>query len=89
MVFNVFRRPDGVLVIVPALFQPPIALEREGQLRALGEADVPLSVLTDALVEQLGVSEYAVADGVDAALLRTAAARPDMAPPASRNETLV
>lgn len=80
MVLHIYRRPDGALVIVPALFQPPIALEREGMLVLLGEADVELAGLSDAVVEQLGLQGYAVAGEVDAAILRhaVAAARPPM-----------
>lgn len=83
MVLNVYRRSDGALVIVPALFQPPIALEREGRLVLLGEADVELAGLSDALVEQLGLHGYAVAGEVDAAGLRLAVAKADPRVPAS------
>lgn len=83
MVLNVYRRSDGALVIVPALFQPPIALEREGALVLLGEADIGLAGLSDALVEQLGLHGYAIAGDVDAAALRLAVEEADPRVPSS------
>jgi len=75
MQFNLFRRPDGALVVVPRLFKPPIALERAGGLRPIGTAHVELEHLTNDLVESIGVQGYAVASGPDEALLRIAASR--------------
>lgn len=89
MVINVFGRPDGTLVIVPALFQPPMVLEREGALRLLGQADVELSALSDSLVEQLGLSGYAVAGNADAPIIRAAVVALDASPSAPGEEAII
>ena len=75
MRFNVFRRSDGALVVVPALFQSPLAVAAEGELRRLGSAYVDLETLSEPLVEHIGLNGYAIARGVDEALLRSATER--------------
>lgn len=71
MDIRVYRRGDHALIVVPALFQIPVALEREASLRLLGEATIDLELLTDDLVRDIGLYGYAVARGADEALVRT------------------
>lgn len=82
MEIRVYRRADDALVVVPALFQAPVAMSREGALRFLGTADVELALLSDALVANIGLYGYAVAQGVDEALVRPRVRRPAMDEPA-------
>lgn len=73
MRFNVFRRIDDALVVVPAGAPVPRALGRKGVMRVIGAAQVPLAHLSDRLVEDLARIGYAVAEGPDEALLRAKA----------------
>lgn len=72
MWLNVYARLDGVLVVVPALFQVPVALERAGPLRQVGQADVDLGLIPDVLVDAMGTLGYAEACGEHEALIRGA-----------------
>ena len=73
MRFNVYRRIDDALVVVPARQPVPRALQAPGAMRLIGRAEVPLAHLTEELVEDIARLGYAVADGPDAALLRAKA----------------
>ncbi|HTH27513.1 MAG TPA: hypothetical protein VL918_03480 [Sphingobium sp.] len=75
MDIRVYRRSDAALVVVPGLFQPPVALEREGALRPLGTVEIELNLLSDELVADIGLNGYAIARGPDEALIRTRAGR--------------
>lgn len=72
MWLNVYARLDGVLVVVPALFQVPVALERSGPLRRVGAADLDLTQMPDDVVEAMGTSGYAEVCGEREALIRDA-----------------
>ncbi|GHA72751.1 hypothetical protein [Cognatilysobacter bugurensis] len=72
MWLNVYARLDGVLIVVPALFQMPVALERSGPLQPVGRADLDLGLMPDAFVEAMGASGYAEALGEHDALIRRA-----------------
>lgn len=72
MWLNVYARLDGVLVVVPALFQVPVALERSGPLQPLGTADLDLTLIPDAFIEAIGASGYAEARGEHELLIRGA-----------------
>lgn len=54
MWLNVYARLDGVLVVVPALYQVPVALERTGPLQPVGAADLDLTLMPDAFIEAMG-----------------------------------
>lgn len=69
MWLNVYARMDGALVVVPALFQIPVALERKEPLRRVGCADLDLADLPEAFVDAMGVSGYAIATHEQEALL--------------------
>lgn len=72
MWLNVYARQDGVLVVVPALYQVPVALERTGPLRRVGSADLDLTLMPDAVVDAMGASGYAEVRGEQENLLRDA-----------------
>lgn len=72
MWLNVYARLDGVLVVVPALFQVPVALERSGPLRRVGVADLDLTQMPDDVVEAMGASGYAEVYGEREILIRDA-----------------
>lgn len=72
MWLNVYARLDGVLVVVPALFQVPVALERTGPLQSVGTADLDLTLVPDAFVEAMGALGYAEARGEQESLIRSA-----------------
>ncbi|MFC0677948.1 hypothetical protein ACFFGH_08855 [Lysobacter korlensis] len=76
MWLNVYTRTDGALVVVPALFQVPVALERAGPLRRVGAADLDLAQLSDAFVNAMGVAGFAIASGEQEALLRRLLGQP-------------
>lgn len=63
MWLNVYTRLDGVLVVVPALFQVPVALERTGPLHRVGAADLDLAQMPDSFVDAMGALGYAEASG--------------------------
>ena len=75
MWLNVYARLDGVLVVVPALFQMPVALERSGPLRPVGSADLDLTLMPDGFIDAMGASGYAEAIGDQEALIRDAVDR--------------
>jgi hypothetical protein len=72
MWLNVYARLDGVLVVVPALYQVPVALERTGPLQPVGAADLDLTLMPDAFIEAMGASGYAEARGEQELLIRGA-----------------
>lgn len=72
MLLNVYARLDGVLVVVPALYQVPVALERTGPLRPVGAADMDLTLMPNAFIEAMGASGYAEARGEQELLIRSA-----------------
>lgn len=72
MWLNVYSRVDGVLVVVPALFQVPVALERAGPLRRVGAADLDLAQMPDEFVEAIGATGFAEACGEQETLIRDA-----------------
>lgn len=72
MWLNVYARLDGVLVVVPALYQVPVALERTGPLQPVGAADLDLTLMPDAFIEAMGASGYAEARGEHELLIRGA-----------------
>jgi hypothetical protein len=78
MWLNVYARLDGVLVVVPALYQVPVALERTGPLRSVGAADLDLTLMPDAFIEAMGASGYAEARGDQEELIRGAVDRRPM-----------
>lgn len=75
MWLNVFARVDGVLVVVPALFQVPVALERSGPLRRVGAAEFDLAQMPQDFIEAMGASGYAEASGEREAFIRDAVER--------------
>lgn len=72
MWLNVYARIDGALVVVPALFQVPVALERSGPLRRVGAADLDLAQMPEDFVEAIGAAGYAEACGERETLIRDA-----------------
>jgi hypothetical protein len=77
MQMRLYRRADGRMVVVPALYHEPMALRREGALTRLGAVDIELLEVSDALVEGMGVHGYAVACPEDEAVLVSGLARVD------------
>lgn len=79
MWLNVYARMDGALVVVPALFQVPVALERSGPLRRIGAADLELAELSEAFVDAMGIAGFAIASGEQEVLLRELVTDPSAA----------
>lgn len=74
MHMRIYRRSDGRTVMVPALFQSPVAIQREGALAAMGLVDVDLLEFSETLIDAMGEAGYAVAEGRDAAVINAALA---------------
>ncbi|WP_144817004.1 hypothetical protein [Aerolutibacter ruishenii] len=70
MELRVYRRADDALVVVPSLFQSPLALSKHSALRQIGVATVELAHLGESLVADIGIHGYAIATGADEALIR-------------------
>jgi hypothetical protein len=70
MQFLVFKRADSALLVVPSLFQPPLATRTEGPLVALGVCELDVDRLDPAITAELGRHGYAVVYGDDWAALQ-------------------
>ncbi len=70
MKLDLYRRPDGALVVVPSHFADASPAPDAASLRFLRRVRMELGVLGDDLVLDIGLNGYAVARGADAALLR-------------------
>lgn len=77
MEFLVFKRTDGALVVVPAMFQPPLACRGDGPLTFAAVCDIDLDAFTPDVVAALSADGYACIRGPDWALLATALAVSD------------
>lgn len=65
----VFRRTDSALVVVPAMFQPPLACRRDGLLVFSAVCDIEVDDFTDDVVAALARDGFAVVRGPDWDLL--------------------
>ena len=72
MEFLVFRRTDSALVVVPAMFQPPLACRRDGILTFAAVCDIDLDAFTPDVVAALSADGYACVRGPDWNLLADA-----------------
>lgn len=70
MKLDLYRRPDGALVVVPSRFAHAAPAPDAAALRFVRRVRVDLGLLGDALVLEIGLNGYAVASGADEALLR-------------------
>lgn len=70
---DLYRRPDGALVVVPSHFADASPAPEAASLRFIRRVRMELGLLGDALVLDIGLHGYAVARGADAALLRNGA----------------
>jgi hypothetical protein len=70
MEFIIFERADSALLVVPALFQPPVACGRDGPLRVLGRCDVEIEDFSPRVAAELAAAGFAHVEGADWALLR-------------------
>jgi hypothetical protein len=70
MEFLVFQRADSALLVVPALFQPPLACQRQGPVRVIGRCEVDLERFSEAVATGLAQDGYASIAGADLAVLR-------------------
>ena len=73
MKLDLYRRPDGALVVVPTHFANASPAPDAASLRFIRRVRMELGVLGDELVCDIGLHGYAVARGADAALLRNGA----------------
>lgn len=71
---DLYRRPDGELVVVPTHFIDASPAPDAASLRFVRRVRMELQVLGDELVLDIGLNGYAIARGADAALLRNAIA---------------
>jgi len=72
MEFLVFRRTDSALVVVPAMFQPPLACRRHGALTFAAVCDIDLDAFTPDVMTALALDGFACIRGPDWALLADA-----------------
>ncbi|MFZ5657003.1 MAG: hypothetical protein ACOY37_08115 [Pseudomonadota bacterium] len=72
MEFLVFRRTDGALVVVPAMFHPPLASRRGGLLTFDSVCDIDLDALSPDVVAALAQDGFACLRGPDWDLIEAA-----------------
>jgi hypothetical protein len=95
MKFLVFRRADSALVVVPSMFQPPLACGGPHELQAVGHCYLDLDAFSASAITELGIHGFALIDGADLVMLHAhlqprptlsaeAAAEPD-GPPSERS----
>ena len=70
MEFLVFQRADSALIVVPALFQPPLACQRQGPVHLVGRCDLELEDFSPAIATALAEAGFARVDGPDWHLLQ-------------------
>lgn len=89
MEFIIFERADSALLVVPALFQPPVACGRGAALRIVGRCDVEIEDFSPRVAAELADAGFAHVEGDDWAVLQpflrdmhadAAAARPSRSP---------
>lgn len=73
MQLDIYRRPDGALVVVPSRFADASPAPDAAALRFIRQVRMELGLLGDTLVLDIGLNGYAIALGADAAMLRNAA----------------
>lgn len=83
MEFLVFQRADSALLVVPALFEPPLACQRAGAAHAIGRCDIELDGFSPAVADAPAARGYASAVGDDLLTLRSRMS-PTVAPYAAR-----
>lgn len=77
MKLDIYRRPDGALVVVPSRFADASPAPDAAALRFIRQVRMDLGLLGDTLVLDIGLHGYAIALGADAAMLRNAAMTAD------------
>lgn len=70
MDFLVFQRADSALIVVPALFQPPLACQRQGPVHLVGRCELDLDDFSAAVAAALAQDGFARVDGEDWQRLR-------------------
>lgn len=76
MEFLVFERADSALIVVPALFQPPLACQRQGPVHLVGRCDLELEDFSPAVAAALAEAGFANVDGADWLVLQPRLQRP-------------
>jgi len=71
MEFLVFRRTDSALLVVPAMFQPPLACGSPRDLQTLGRCDLDLDAFSPRIVADLGLQGFALIEDRDLEVLRS------------------
>lgn len=69
MTFDLYRRDDLHLVVVPALLPRPARLATEGALQGIGTASLPFNDMSHALGQDIAIHGYGVAGQADEALI--------------------
>lgn len=70
MEFLVFQRADSALIVVPALFQPPLACQRQGAVHLVGRCDLELDDFSPAVAAALADAGFAHVEGADWLILK-------------------
>ena len=70
MEFLVFQRADSALIVVPALFQPPLACQRHGPIHLVGRCDLELEDFSPSTAAALAEEGFARVEGADWHMLR-------------------
>lgn len=65
MEFLVFQRTDSALLVVPAMFQPPMACRRDGALQFYAVCDIDLDTFTPEVIAALHQDGFACIRGPD------------------------
>lgn len=72
MDFVIFRRADSALLVVPALFQPPIACTLGGPMQRLGHCDLEIERFSPRVAAQLAEAGFALVTDDDLDVVRIA-----------------
>lgn len=76
MKFDIYGRPDGLRVLVPAILPKPRALAREGPLQSLGCVALAFSELSPELSYSIALTGFGDIRGSDDALVDHALLQP-------------
>ena len=75
MEFLVFQRTSSALIVVPAVFQPPLACQRQGPIQLVGRCDPELDDFSPFVAAALAQDGFAQVHGEDWLLLQNALQR--------------
>ncbi|WP_133478370.1 hypothetical protein [Cognatilysobacter segetis] len=72
MNFDLYRRADQFLIVVPLAPRPPYGLMAEGKLRRVGSASFAMSTLSPDLAHAIALRGYGLATRADEVIIEGA-----------------